>query len=111
MQKKNNNKLLFSIFHFLDSRNGVSTLEMLIALSVLILCTSATVLVSFGSQSTSVDTQTSAEAIAKAEAQVENERAFSRQDFNLVSSISTTTDYIYNSTTADIYKKSVDVVV
>src|SRR5258708_3184468 len=83
--------------------NGVSTLEMLIAFAVLILCTSAAVLVSFGSQSTSVDTQTDSEATLKAQAQVEDARALSRQDFILVNSITTTTD-------ADpTYQKSVDV--
>src|SRR4029079_7213221 len=83
-------------------QRGVATLEILIAFAILMLSISAGILVVFGNQSISIDTQINAEAISKAQAQMEAARALSRQDFNAVASIPPTTD--------DIYQKSLDVV-
>ena len=85
----NSNKL--TSYRAIELVRGQSTLEMLIALSVLILCVSAAILVSFGSQSTSVDSETSGEAIYKAQAQLEEARALSRGNFAGVSSYTTST--------------------
>jgi len=63
---------------------GFSTLEILIAFAVLILCITAVILVVFGNQSVAVDTQTNIEAISKAQALLEKARADSREDFESV---------------------------
>jgi len=63
---------------------GFSTLEILIAFAVIILCMGAVVIVTFGNQSISVDSQNNSEAIGKAQKVLEDARATSRFDFNLV---------------------------
>ena len=63
---------------------GMSTLEILIAFAVVILCVSAVIMVVFGNQSVAVDLQTNNEAIAKAQTVLEDARATSRQDYSLV---------------------------
>ena len=73
----------------------MNTLEALIALAVLTLGISASVLVSFGSQSLAVDVQTNREALSKAHAALEDTRATSRQDFASIVSQATTTDDMY----------------
>ena len=66
---------------------GMSTLEILIAFAVVILCVSAVILVVFSNQSIAVDTQTNIEAISKAKALLEEARADSREDFNSISEV------------------------
>lgn len=83
-------------------KNGVATLEILIAFSILMLSMTAVILVVFSNQSISVDTQTNAEAVSKARAQIEAARALSRQDFNALQSVVAVSD--------DIYQKSLEVV-
>ncbi|OGI64953.1 hypothetical protein A3A95_02260 [Candidatus Nomurabacteria bacterium RIFCSPLOWO2_01_FULL_39_18] len=63
---------------------GMATLELLIAFVILILCTSAVIMVAFGNQSFAVDSETNNEAIQKAQKALEDTRALSRQDFDLV---------------------------
>ena len=60
---------------------------------------SAIIAVSFGSQTVAVDSQTNDEALYKAQKQLEDARALSRESFFMVNSSATTTD--------DIYKKEV----
>src|SRR5690348_14650043 len=74
---------------FSNLEKGSSTVEILIAFAVLILCMSAVIIVIFGNQSVSVDTQTNHEAIYMSGKILENARAQSRQNF--LSLISTTT--------------------
>src|ERR1035437_5632737 len=71
---------------------GFATLEVLVAFSVLILCITAVILLVFGNQSVSVDSQTNNEALYKAQKMLEQARALSRQDF--LSVVSTTTTSI-----------------
>lgn len=71
-------------------QNGFSTLEMLIAMAILITALTAVMLVSFGNQSLLSDSQTSAEALSLAQGLLENEQALARQDFKLVVPTSTT---------------------
>src|SRR3989338_4876845 len=79
------------------NNKGFSTLEVLIAFTVLILCVTAVILVVFGNQSVTVDTQTNVEAISKAQKELENVRALSRQDFvSVVSDPAPVSDGIYN---------------
>ena len=77
----------------------MSTLEILIAFAVLTLSLTAVIIVVFGNQSLAIDTQTTIEALSRAQAGLEVARAVSRTDFSLVQSAATSTD--------DIYKKSV----
>lgn len=67
-------------------KEGFSTLEILIAFAILILCIGAVIMVVFGNQSVAVDTETNSEAIYKAQSLLEKARADSRFDFNLVNS-------------------------
>jgi hypothetical protein len=80
---------------------GFSTVEMLIAMSVLVISLSAIILVSFGTQSILVDSQTNSEAISKAQEFLEKEQSLARKDFKLVNPRATSTE--------DIYKIKVDV--
>lgn len=72
------------------SAAGQSILEILIALAILIISVSATIVVLFGSQSVSVDTKLNQEAIAMARQSLENARSSSRQNFDALSSSSST---------------------
>ncbi len=63
---------------------GFSTLELMIALMIMTLAFTAVILVTFSNQSTAVASQTSDEAIVKAQEQLEKMRALSRQDITLV---------------------------
>ncbi len=69
---------------------GSSTLEILIAFTVLILCISAVISVIFGNQSVTVDSQTNNEALYRAQKVLEEARARSRSDFALVTPFSAT---------------------
>ncbi len=65
-------------------KGGMSTLEVLIAFAVLVLCIGAVILVTFGNQSVAIDSQLNNEAIYKAKKMLEDLRAESRFDFALV---------------------------
>lgn len=82
---------------------GFTTLEILIAFTVLILCISAVIMISFGNQSIAVDSQINNEAISKAQALLEKARADSREDFNLVNPI------LPNTPPGNIYTENLDV--
>lgn len=71
---------------------GVSTLEILIAFAVLILCMTAVIQVAFGNQSVSVDTQTNTEALSRAGALLEQTRARAQQNFSGVVSQGSVTE-------------------
>ncbi|MGE5540676.1 MAG: LVIVD repeat-containing protein [Bacillota bacterium] len=86
----------------------MSTLEILIALALVTLAMAAAILVVFGNQSTSVDTQTNIEALAKARALLEQERALAREDFDSVASIPETSDDIYSKKITVSYPDSDD---
>lgn len=81
-----------------NKEKGVSALEMLIALTLIIISISAAVLMSFGNQSTLVDSQTYSEAAYIAQAFLEKARIDSRQDFHSVKS--------KNLPEIDIYKEN-----
>jgi len=66
------------------SNKGSVLVEVLIALAILSLGISAVLLLSSANQDLKVDSQTNNEALAKAQEQLENMRALSRQDINLV---------------------------
>lgn len=59
-------------------QKGFSTLEILLALAILSLTLTSVILVTFGNQSTSIDSQTNNEALAKAQAQIETMRALAK---------------------------------
>jgi len=80
----------------LKSQAGISTLEILIALAVLMTSISAVILVSFGAESVSVHAQTSNEALYIAEANLEDVRAEGKKDFNGLNALA-------GATTTDIY--------
>lgn len=69
---------------------GNSTLEILIAFAVLTLCMTAVIMIGFGNQSVSVDTQTNNEALSQAEKILEDARANAHTNFLGVISYATT---------------------
>jgi hypothetical protein len=69
---------------------GFSTLEMLIAMAILVIVISAVILISFSSQTMLIDSQTNSEALNEAQKLLENAQALARKDFKLVNPVSTT---------------------
>lgn len=74
----------------INRKKGSSTLEILLAFAILILSMSAVIMVGFGNQSVSIDSETNTEAINKANASIEKARADSRENFLSVLSNSQT---------------------
>lgn len=91
---------------FRDDKRGFSTIELLIAMTIVVLALSAVILVSFGNQSLATDSQTAAEAQHKAQELIEMEQANARFDFNLVNPLPVPPATFIQD---DIYKKKVDV--
>lgn len=89
-QNKLNNEGQASLQRLWRSQCGQGTLEILIALSIFALTITAAVVISFGSQSISVDSELSNEAIYMARQQLEKARADSINNFSSVVSASTT---------------------
>ncbi len=87
MAKFSKKKIIFN--------KGMATLEILMAMAIIVIALSATLLVSSGNQNILVDSQTNREALSKAEELIEKNQALSRKDFKLVVPISSTTDDIY----------------
>ncbi|MEK7531138.1 MAG: hypothetical protein AAB573_04720 [Patescibacteria group bacterium] len=76
----------------IKTAHGFSTLEMLIAMSVIVLSLGAVVLLTSSSQNILVDSETSAEAQRMASSLVEQMQALSRKDFRLVNPVAPVTD-------------------
>lgn len=70
---------------------GFSTLEMMIAMTILILTLTSVTLVASGNQMMIVDSQTSTEGVVEAQALLERAQALARKDFHLVNPQATTT--------------------
>ena len=77
-------KLLTPHSSILNSRRGAAALELLVALAVLVFSVSASIMVVFGNQSVSVDTETNSAALLITEKVLEEARAASRNWFNSV---------------------------
>jgi len=94
-----------------NNQLGIATLEMLIAMSLMVLVISAVLPLVWQGQSLPVDSQTEQEALYKALTLLENERAAAKMDFNLVNPVAQTTDGIYqkavNVSQVDFYTKKV----
>ena len=76
--------------------NGFATLEVLMALAIVMLALSATILVSFGNQSLLADSQTSRTALSKARVLLESVRIIAEDDLRSVALLATTaTDSVY----------------
>lgn len=95
-----------------DNQKGFSTLEMLIAMAILIMVISAVILVSFGSQSLLIDSQTNNEALKKAQQLLEQQQSLARKDFKLVNPVTEFADGIYQEkvdveTQPDFFTKKV----
>ena len=84
---------------------GVSTLEILIAMSILILTLTAVTLTSFGGQSLAIDSRVAADALSEAQAMLERAQLTGRKDYQLVNP--TTTVKTIGSIT---YREVLDVV-
>jgi len=92
----------FTQHHFsAKSGAGQSSLEVLIALTILVLAISAAIIVGFGNQSAVVDTQLNNRAVYLARQALEEQRANARQDFELVSP---------STNQGEIFTKSIEVI-
>ena len=95
----------FQCFNFQTDKNGnkgFSTLEILLAMFILVMAMSAVILTSFGNQSMAIDSQTNSEALNMAQGMLESAQAQARLDFNLVNPQNATT-------TSDGFSASLDV--
>lgn len=88
--------------YHLSPRSAFSTLELLIAFTIVIFTMAGVVMVSFGSQSLSVDALTNRQATSRGEEMLETARATSRSNFLSVVPIATTTP------AGDIYSESME---
>src|ERR1035437_7932792 len=79
----------------INKNNGIATLEMLIAMTIIVMAISTVIMLVFGSQSTSVASQTNQEALYKAQKQIEDARATARANFDSVVTIAPSNDGIY----------------
>lgn len=84
---------------------GFSTLEMMIAMAILVIALTTVTVTMFGGDSMLIDTETSIEALARARMMVESAQTLSRKDFMLVNS--TSSDETIGSVT---YHKQLSVV-
>ncbi len=92
-----------------NSRRGSSTLEILIAFAILILAITAGVVVAFGNQDLSVNTELGHQAAYRANRELENARASAAVDFTSVNSIASATSTMGEGAYNNIYAKSLDV--
>jgi Tfp pilus assembly protein PilV len=79
---------------------GFSTIEILVAMAVLVISVSGIFLLSFAGQSMMVDSQINSEALTKTQELLEQEQALARKDFKLVCP---------TSSVDGIYEKKIDV--
>ncbi len=77
------------------NNSGMATLEIVIALAIIILTLGGAVLVSFTNQTLLPDTQTEREALNIGEEMIQSASALARQDFKLLHSLPTSTNDIY----------------
>ncbi len=100
-----------STFHFLFSRDAQSTLEVIIALTILTTALTSAALVVMSSQSLSVDSQESSVALRLAQQNLESVTASSKDNFATLSTSSSTqgefTKTITVATTSDVNTKLV----
>ena len=68
----------------MHTSRGFSTLEMLIAMTVLLLAFSATMMLLPSAQNTSIDTEVAVEGLALVERMLETQQSLARKDFKLV---------------------------
>ena len=83
---------------------GFSTIEMLVAMTIMVLVLSAALLLSFGSQSLLADSVGHTEALSLAGEMLGNEEALAHKDFNLVVPGTNTT-----TIGSTVYTKSIEV--
>src|SRR3989344_8398541 len=86
----------------LNNHKGFSTIEILIALALSALTVTAVTSVVFGSQSVAVDSQTNTEALHKAQENLENALATSRENYDNVVADLVGTPYLNGSATLDV---------
>lgn len=76
-------------------KNGFSTIELLLSLTIIVIVLFAVITVSFGNQAFLTSSQINKEAIKKAEAILEEAQALARKDFKLVNTSMSINDDIF----------------
>src|SRR6266478_1003808 len=90
----------------INFQEGFSVLEILLAITITLIALTAVMLVSFGNQSLSIDSQTAGEAQHKAQELLEMEEANARSDFRTVKHLPAPPATFISD---GIYKKTVNV--
>lgn len=93
------------IFHNYQQTAGSSTLELLIAITIVSITLSATIVLAFGNQSTAIHTETDQEALTIAKKEIETIHALSQKAFSSISS----TGAIQEIRNATVYTKHTSV--
>lgn len=83
---------------------GFSTLELLIALTIMMMTFTAVILTTFGNQALISGGQTNAEAMNIAQEILESAQASARRDFNLVNAVPPTLDGIYTKNSTVLFQ-------
>ncbi|OGE82153.1 MAG: hypothetical protein A3B10_02360 [Candidatus Doudnabacteria bacterium RIFCSPLOWO2_01_FULL_44_21] len=79
-----------------NSQEGISTIEILVAFAMIVLCISAVILVVFGNQTISADAQTNNEALLLAQAELEKAQLDGDADYDSVQTASLADVDIYS---------------
>ena len=82
---------------------GFTTIEVIIAMTIMVIILSSVVLISFGNQMSLAGSETAAEALKRAQALVERQQALARKDFNLVNATSSSDGFYTNTISVDLY--------
>lgn len=86
--------------------SGFSIIEVIIAMTIILMTLSASIFVSFGNQNFLIGEKTNSEALEKAQELLEQAQASARKDFKMVNPINVATDGIYKKWT-DVEPSSV----
>lgn len=76
---------------------GFSTIEMMIAMVIMIMAISAVLMVCFGNQNFLIGGQTNSEAVTRAQELLEQQQSFARKDFRMVNSTDPSFDGYYTT--------------
>ena len=82
----------------MSALKGFSTLELLIAMTILVLALGGVILLAFSNQTVLVDSQLAGESLAKTQEMLEEAQTLSRKDFRLVNPIQPVTDGMFTKT-------------
>ncbi|MBP9748213.1 MAG: hypothetical protein KBD17_01135 [Candidatus Pacebacteria bacterium] len=93
----------------LTAQTGMSTLEVLIAFTIITLCVGAVILLNFGNQSIATSLQTGGESISQTQETLESARATSIENYNQVQDCDDTTAKPCSDTADSFYSRKLTI--